>query len=774
MFEWIKKISQAVVHYFRPVDTDQSIPLTDEESFVGLSKDTADLIPINLNSNSMEDIELINEVPVPNQTIAVTDLVSPYQVIKGLASFVLSKENIPRITTAGVLTGLNTGFNFLAPYLFGKAVELLMTDEESTTIMGVEFSRAALISFLVSAYSVSQLLPKIRDQILVPVTANNIKSVIVKSTEHLLKKSLNYHVTTPMPDMIYLIQKGFSLGTISTPLLTQVAPTILEIGIACGVLSNLYGIEIGAGLAAVLVLYTAYSAATAKPIINACEVELRLGNEAWTKFDSAIARYKTIHDFGKLQETMDEINLAMTKATTARIKATNLPVKVGYGNIALLRLSMLLGALYVGLQVKTRKYTVEEFMVLVSYLNQLSQLLPGFGDAVNRLFASYPDLKFVFKELLKPDEVVDLHPDKPLNITSNKAPSIEFKNVSFSYPPKPGKKQKHLFKDLSFTIEPGEKVAFVSRSGAGKTTIFNLLYRFYNPSSGSIKINGQDISELSLNSLRSNIALLGQNPNLFKGTLRDNIRFGALHPEEVTDEMIWELARFANLDDFLQSLKIDPELEKKVSDSDDENNSDSKMEVLDTDTIEDNVLDTDVGENGKTLSGGQQQKVAILRGLLKNSPIRLLDEITAPFDSHSATKVLQSISKACDGKTTLMITHKLTEAQFVDKIIVIDEGRAIAQGTHTQLMNTCKLYQELWNAYTSSHADALQQNNTESPSSSRKMLDKLGTKPKDISPIMDESKEDNNLGYAFNLLNNKSSSKKPDDSKNEEDMSLDL
>ena len=414
----------------------------------------------------------------------------------------------------------------------------MMSEDDTTTIGGVEFTRTTLLTTLVAAYTLAQIVPNIRDQVLVPVTQNNTKKIIERSTEHLLKKSLNYHVTTSNSDMVYLIQKGFSLSTIGTPLLTQIVPTLFEISIACTILSNQYGPGMGFGIAGMLTTYTVYSALTAKPIINARAQSLQAGTESWENFISGIARYKTIHDFGKLDMTMKVVREGLTNYMQKEIRASTLPLQIGLGHIVISRLCMFLAVLSVASGVQSGKYSVQEFTALVAYLNQLSILLPAFGQAVNDFFAAYPDLKFVLGELQTPDEVVDLHPGIPLSILSGEAPSIEFEGVSFSYPLKRGEKQKPpLFQNLSFKIQPGQKVAFVSESGAGKTTIFNLLYGYYTPSLGVIRINGQDISGLSLHSLQSNISLLGQNPNLFKGSVRDNICYGAQIPKDISDEM---------------------------------------------------------------------------------------------------------------------------------------------------------------------------------------------------------------------------------------------
>ena len=218
-------------------------------------------------------------------------------------------------------------------------------------------------------------------------------------------------------------------------------------------------------------------------------------------------------------------------------------------------------------------------------------------------------------------------------------------------------------------------MVLVGKSGAGKSALLNLLYGYYQPTSGTIKINDQDISGISLNALQRNITLFRQKSNLFKGTIRQNICYGAELPATVTDDAIWALARDLNLFDFLNEL--------------------------------DQKLDTDVGEGGESISGGEQQKIAILRGLIgKNSPIWLLDEVTSSLDSQAALQVLQTIDSASEGVTRLMITHKLTGMQDADQIIVLDKGKIVAQGKHDALMHTSELYTQLWRGCNESSATA--------------------------------------------------------------------
>ena len=616
-----------------------------------------------------EPHEKDNDDLTRNDDLIVDDLPTR-EIIRDYAGFIFTHENRPRIFAASLLTFLGTALNFLSPALLGKVIQAL-AQEENVLLAGIEVSDTTLMICLVASYSFQQLVPTVRDQVLVPVSENSTKALITAIVDNQLQnKNLHYHNSTDESEKIYLLQKGFSVSGISTPLLTKVTPALLEIMIALVLMTNEYGLPVSVSVSTMIAVSVAYTAATAKYIVGAKENQMNRSREAWQAIFSSITRYKSIHDFNQSDLTMQKLEANLQMSTAADIDSRNVLARISMGNIAIPRFSMLAAAMYLGSRFQSRQMAVPEFVALFGYLNQLSNMLPLVGEAMGQVMASSPDLRFIFTELSKPSQVIDRHPDTPLQV--NGPSSIKFDNVSFTYPPSKKSPHKHkvIFDRLCFSIDAGQTVALVSPSGAGKSTIFQLLYGYFQPTSGNIFINNQNISEISLSSLRKNIRLVGQTANLFNGTVRENITFGSADNQPITDEQIYELAHSLNLSSFIHSL------EKK--------------------------LDTSVGERGGELSGGQQQKVAILRSYIKHCNIQLLDEITSSLDAASAQSILSGINNKSVDSTTIIITHKLSEVVNADKIIVLREGRVESQGTHEQLLVTSPLYLQLWENQNSS------------------------------------------------------------------------
>ena len=290
-------------------------------------------------------------------------------------------------------------------------------------------------------------------------------------------------------------------------------------------------------------------------------------------------------------------------------------------------------------------FTLSVYQIVQGNIGYIARTIPRLVDTIGSALHSY-------SELNQPIDIIDAPDAKPLVVSRGK---IEFKNVYFKY------KNKYVLRDFNLTINPGERVGLVGTSGAGKTTLVNLLMRFYDPTRGGIYIDGQNIKDVTQSSLRTAISFIPQDPMMFNRTLRENIAYGK---PDATDAEIHRAAHLAAADKFI-------------------NAADKKYNSL-------------VGDRGIKLSGGQRQRVAIARAFLKNAPILILDEATSALDSETEVVIQSSFEKLASGRTTIAIAHRLSTLRNMDKIVVIESGRVIEQGSHTTLLRRRGEYAKIW------------------------------------------------------------------------------
>lgn len=298
--------------------------------------------------------------------------------------------------------------------------------------------------------------------------------------------------------------------------------------------------------------------------------------------------------------------------------------------------------------------TTGTIVLTISYGGILFSRLSGLGSAIRRFTDSYTNAKEFTDILNESIEIVD--PKKPKKLMIKEG-DIEFSNVCFKY-----NNGSYIFKDFELRVKPGEKVGIIGTSGAGKTTITKLLLRFADVTKGSIKIDGQDIRDITQDDLRSVISYVPQDPILFHRTLKENIGYGK---PSATEEEIMEASKQAHADDFIKGLR--------------------------------DGYQTLVGERGIKLSGGERQRVAIARAILKNAPILILDEATSALDSVSETHIKDALSRLMQGKTTIVIAHRLSTIEKMDRIIVLEKGKIVEDGNHTELIEKKGVYYNFWN-----------------------------------------------------------------------------
>ncbi len=309
--------------------------------------------------------------------------------------------------------------------------------------------------------------------------------------------------------------------------------------------------------------------------------------------------------------------------------------------------------------------TVGFFVLLQAYLINLMDQLWGFTRMIRDVYSAYADAKEMVEIMKLPHEIVDAPDALELKVAEG---GIEFKKLQFSFGDKAASAKasasrgKKVLSGINLIIKPGEKVALIGPSGAGKTTFVKLLLRLYAPSAGQILIDGQDIQKVTQDSLRKNISMVPQDPILFHRTLAENIGYGSTGASQ---KEIERAAKLAHCDEFIKNLSMG--------------------------------FETHVGERGVKLSGGERQRVAIARAILKNAPILILDEATSSLDSHSESLIQDALNTLMKDKTVIVIAHRLSTIAKMDRIVVIDSGKIIEQGSHSDLLqNENSLYKKLW------------------------------------------------------------------------------
>ncbi len=367
----------------------------------------------------------------------------------------------------------------------------------------------------------------------------------------------------------------------------------------------------------------------------------------------AISNHQTVELY-KSQEVEEKIYEDVTNLQSRYTLFSWWSSSIIDGVQALLIVFVEVAVLYVGVGLWSKGLmSIGLFVLVQTYVLQLAERLWSLSRVVRDVYESFADAKEMADIMTSPHAIQEVKGAKKLKTTKGE---VEFKNVTFSFH---GKK---VIDDLNVTIKPGEKVALVGVSGAGKSTLIKLLFRQYDPDFGVVQIDGQDIKNLELVSLRNALSLVPQDPALFHRSLLENIRYGK---QNATDKEVKESAILAHCDDFISELPLG--------------------------------YDTLVGERGVKLSGGERQRVAIARAFLRNSPILVLDEATSSLDSHSEERIQDSLMKLMEDRTTIIIAHRLSTIRRVDRILVMKEGKIAEDGTHDELLkNKDGVYAKLW------------------------------------------------------------------------------
>ena len=386
-----------------------------------------------------------------------------------------------------------------------------------------------------------------------------------------------------------------------------------------------------------------------------------VNGQVLTAFNETYAGNKTIKSYNLHTHQRKKFFDILTQSFKLTIKNTQRTAWLSPVMHMIIAVGMAGAIWYGSYLIKSKTITAGDFVAFITAMLMLYTPIKNIGKNFNAVQLSLMAIERVFEMI---DMPIKIKEDENLKTISSLKNEISFKNVSFAYT-----EDKPVLKNINLTIKQGETVALVGNSGGGKSTVVSLIPRFYDVSSGTIEIDGENIKNINLSSLRDKIAVVFQDNFLFTGTILDNILLGK---PNATQEEINKAIQMACLDEFIASLE--------------------------------NGLNTEIGERGVLLSGGQKQRIAIARAFLKNAPIVILDEATSALDNKSEAIVQQAIDNLMQDRTVIVIAHRLSTVQNADKIIVINSGEIIETGTHDELLDKKDAYYALYQAQFKNHS----------------------------------------------------------------------
>ncbi len=554
-----------------------------------------------------------------------------------------------RIVIAGLLVLCAKAAVLSMPFAY-KAVVDGMT-------AGTEAALTVLLA-LVAAYGLARfgqvMFDNLRNIVFEKVGQEAARRLATNVFAHLHQLSLRFHLGRRTGEITKVIERGTkSIDIMLYFLLFNIAPTLIELIAVLVIFQVKFGFGLVAATVAMVAIYITFTRKVTD-WRNALRAEMNdMDTRAIGRSVDALLNYETVKYFTAESREGERYNKAMQDWANAAVKSENSLGLLNIGQSMITNLTMFGAMSYSVHGWSQGQLTVGDLVLVNALLMQLFRPLDLLGMVYRTIRQGLVDMDAMFKLIDTDPEITDKPGATTLNVSTGQ---VAFEDVAFAYD-----EDRAILHGLSFEVPPDGTLAIVGPSGAGKSTLARLLFRFYDPQAGRILIDGQDISDVTQNSLRGAIGIVPQDSVLFNDTIGYNIGYGR---EGATQAEIEEAARGAALDNFIAKLP--------------------------------DGYDTQVGERGLKLSGGEKQRVAIARTLLKNPPILILDEATSALDSRTEDEIQATLAKISERRTTLIIAHRLSTITHADEIIVLNEGRIAERGNHRTLLAEEGLYAEMW------------------------------------------------------------------------------
>ena len=562
-----------------------------------------------------------------------------------------------RIMSAFGALVASRGSNIITPLLYGAAVDMVNTERG--------FSLSILL-VLVAGYALSrlgqQVFAELKQYLFAAVAQRAVRGAAIKAFEYMHRLSLQFHLDRQTGGLTRAIDRGAKgIEFLLTIVFFEVLPLLVEVILVSAILWAMFGFFYAAVTFVTVMAYCYFTIRVTEWRIKFRREMNNADEQAATRAVDSLLNYETVKYFNAEAIETNRYDEAMMRYEQMAVRSRTSLSVVNIGQGAIIAIGLMLMMSMAGLHIQQGHLTVGDFVAVNTYLLQLYMPLNFLGWVYRELRQALVDMERMFGLLDEPVTIRDLDGAPDLDVDGG---SIVFDDVHFAY----GERQ--ILKGVSFTVPKGRRVAIVGPSGSGKTTISRLLFRFYDPQQGVVRIDGQNLSEVTQGSVRATIGVVPQDTVMFNATIGYNIGYGR---HGASQDEIEEASRMAAIDTFIGNLE--------------------------------SGYDTVVGERGLKLSGGEKQRVAIARAILKRPSIFLFDEATSALDSRTEKEIQLSLDEVSKARTTLVIAHRLSTVIDADEILVLSEGQVVERGSHSALLAIDGLYKQMWDRQSQGFAE---------------------------------------------------------------------